>query len=181
MNESFLDCLNKAKPAESIVLEVLSHCTKDYSFHDISDIKQLRHNGDIAARNTKDDTPFFIDVKDDSRIHDKRNILCEEEVYYEETGRWEKGFMYSGYDCLAILSKPEKKIYMVDFDGLKQHYKKGRYIPSMKKNDYQESRVYLLPLFVARKYGFLLYEIDYVEVGFLDKPIYLPSSVKKVA
>ena len=61
-------------------------------------------------------------MKDDSRIADTQNILCEDAVYYKESGRYVKGNMYSDYDIYAVVSKKEKVIYFFDFAKLKEIY-----------------------------------------------------------
>lgn len=154
---NFQKDLREAREAEIIAREVLSKTTEDYRFYDVSNMKKFRHRGDIVSRNLKDDSPCFIDVKDDSVIHHTRNILCEDRVSYN--GRVQDGFMRYDYDYLCIVSQPEKRMYLVDFDVLKKHYKQGRYL--LQAYDWQYSHTYLFPLRKARKLNALVAEIDY--------------------
>jgi hypothetical protein len=91
-----------------------------YKVLDVSDDPQCYHKGDL-----KISLPFgdrYVEVKADSRIGDTQNILCEEAVYYKESGRYVKGNMYSDYDIYAVVSKKEKLIYFFDFAKLKEIY-----------------------------------------------------------
>ena len=69
----------------------------------------------------------MIEVKNDSVIHATGNVLCEEEVFYKEYGYYRDGFMYNDYEIYCVVSEPSRKIYVMDFKVLKEHYKEGRY------------------------------------------------------
>jgi hypothetical protein len=47
----------------------------------------------------------------------------EEEVYYKNSDYYKKGFAYSDYDILCVLSRAARKIYFIDFKKLKEFYK----------------------------------------------------------
>jgi hypothetical protein len=66
---------------------------------------------------------IYIDVKDDTVIHETGNVLCEEEVYFKENDYYKKGFMYSDYDVLCVLSRVTRRMYFIDFKKLKEFYK----------------------------------------------------------
>lgn len=186
MNKDFLRCVEENKIAEQIAYEVLSLATfkpdLDYKVHDVSNIKECQHKGDIFFRNKKDNSFSYVEVKNDSRIAGRPdstgNILCEEQVYYEESGEWKDGFMRYCEDYLAVVSRQAKRIFIIDLSVLKQHYKQGKHIKKMKKNNWQHSEVYLYPLRCARKNGALLYEIDYDEWG--NEDFHFPREIRKV-
>lgn len=75
-----------------------------YSYENVSDIPEYYRKGDIKATCLTTGLEYMIDVKDDSRIAETQNILCEEENYWKETGIYTNGFMYNDYDYLAIVS-----------------------------------------------------------------------------
>ena len=47
---------------------------------------------------------YFIEVKDDSRIADTGNVLCEERVFFREGNYYQKGFMYNDYEIFCVVS-----------------------------------------------------------------------------
>lgn len=101
----------------------------------------------------------MIEVKNDEVIHKTDNVLCEEEVYYKDYDYSKLGFMYSDYEIYCVVSEPSRKIYIIDFKILKEHYRSGQY----KFFDYphQCSDTYLLSLGVVKKYGGLIDTISY--------------------
>lgn len=123
MVTNFYRDLEKAKKAEAIVKEVLSSLTSKYEFIDVSNIPNYYHKGDILAVDKESGKQIFIEVKDDSRIADTKNILCEDLVYYYETGEEVKGNFYNDYEVYCIVSQPERKIYFYDFGTLQRVYK----------------------------------------------------------
>jgi hypothetical protein len=179
MHESnFKVDLQNSKEAEKIVLSVLAKCAfEDKYFEDVSDIPDFWHYGDIVVRDRDGMFDCFIDVKDDSRIADTRNILCEERVYYTNNNQFKEGFMYSGYDYIAIVSKKEKKIYIIDFKKLQKHYKEGRSM--CLSYGWQYSDIFLYPLDKAYKYNMVVAEIEYKEYKKDSISYYYPLSIKK--
>ena len=159
MKETFLRDLAAAKGAEQTVLETFKHLTTDYTFEDVSNVCSLFKRGDIKAINKATGKEIYIDVKDDSRIADTRNVLCEELVYYKTSGYEVNGFMYSDYDYLAIVSKSERKIYVIDFKILQKNYQKGE----LKQIDhqYQYSITFLCGLHQIKSWGALITTLDY--------------------
>lgn len=123
MVTNFYRDLEKAKKAEAIVKEVLSSLTSKYEFIDVSNVPKYYHKGDILAVDKESGKQIFIEVKDDSRIADTKNILCEDLVYYYETGEEVKGNFYNDYEVYCIVSQPERKIYFYDFGTLQRVYK----------------------------------------------------------
>lgn len=159
MSDWFLQDLLKAHKAEDLVREVLASLTDEYTFEDVADDREYFHKGDIKAVGA-DGKEIMIEVKDDSRIGDTGNILCEESVYYYSSNYEQKGNFYSDYEIYCVVSQPTNTIYLFDFSILKQIYKKyGNY--RIMAHAHQESEVYLLPLGYAKKAGALIKEIKY--------------------
>lgn len=159
MSDWFLKDLLKAHKAEDLVREALTSLTDEYQFVDVADEKEYFHKGDIKAIGANGEE-IMIEVKDDSRIGDTGNILCEESVYYYESNYEQKGNFYSDYQIYCVVSQPTQTIYFFDFKVLKEIYKKaGRY--TIMRHAHQESEVYLLPLGSAKKAGALLHTIKY--------------------
>lgn len=180
MFDKFKTDLNNAKEAEKIVKDVLESMTNDFDFQDVSEKKECWHLGDIKAyynycsycggfgfggnplsyeEYEEYKYNYYIDVKDDSRIGDTGNILCEEQVWFRNKSTPVKGYMYSGYDYLAVVSKKENKIYMLDFHLLQKHYKQGRKIRINHREQYND--VYLYSLDKAKENGILMATIEY--------------------
>lgn len=158
MASSFRNDLNAAKRAEELVLEKFSELTKDYTFIDVSNIREYFNNGDILAT-AADGKEVFIEVKDDSRIAETNNLLCEEENFFYSIGEFVKGNFYSDYNIYCVVSQPERKIYVMDFSILKKHYKSGEFKEIHHKE--QTSYCYLCPLPQVRSWGAMIAEIEY--------------------
>lgn len=158
MLTNFKSDLVKGHRAEQIVKEVFSSLTDKYTFTDVSCDPQYYYKGDIMAV-AADGKQTMIEVKNDGRIHETNNILCEEEVFMKEGGYFTKGNMYSDYEIFCIVSEPGRKIYVIDFKVLKEIYKKGQY----KRIDHpqQFSDCYLLDVGTLKKYGGLIEIIKY--------------------
>lgn len=153
----FLD-LDNARGAERLVMQKLQELLPQYTFEDVSADRACWHKGDIRAVDNESGDCLFIEVKDDGRIADTHNVLCEEAVFYNDSG-FKQGNMYSDYEIYTIVSKPEQKIYILDFAIMKQHYKSGYYkvIPHREQTTY----CYLMPLAQLKALGAVLAEISY--------------------
>lgn len=156
MLKRFKEDLAAAKEAEQIVKEAIA--AANIEVFDISDNPQYYHRGDLLI--TLPTGERFVEVKDDSRISDTQNILCEEEVFYKETCTTVKGNMYSDYDIYAVVSKKERRIYFFDFCKLKEIYKKYG-TPKVIAHPEQESFVFLLEMCRAKQFGALIKTINY--------------------
>jgi hypothetical protein len=66
-----------------------------------------------------DGKEIMIEVKDDSKIAETQNVLCEEEVYYDNIQDFVKGNFHSDYEIYCVVSKAERKVYVMDFSILK--------------------------------------------------------------
>lgn len=158
MVSNFWDDLRIARKAEDIVRDTFAALTNAYTFIDVGSQKEYFHKGDIKAV-AADGREIMIEVKNDGRIADTHNLLCEESNYYYATGETIKGNFYSDYQIYCVVSQAERKIYVMDFSKLKAHYKSGRY-----KEVYhleQISSFYLCPLEEVRQWGAMIAEIDY--------------------
>ena len=124
LSTQFYKDLEAAKPAEQLVLQLLS--STGYDVEDVSDDREYFNKGDIKLT-LPDGRVFFIDVKDDSRIAETGNVLCEYEIYYKENDYYGKGDMKKDYDILAVVSQEEHKVYLIDFPLLKAKYKQGEH------------------------------------------------------
>lgn len=158
MVSTFFEDLSNARAAEHIVLDKLSSLTNDYTFTDCANNKNYWHKGDIIATDA-DGAQLFIEVKDDSRIHETGNVLCEYAVEYYETGKRAKGGMFNETDIYCVVSQPLHKIYVFDFERLKKVYLRGKYkvIPHAEQTTY----CYLNKLEALEKCGALVGELDY--------------------
>lgn len=154
---NFEEDLNKGKRGERIVMEVFSSLAPGYEFEDVSDNPLYYDKGDIKVI-AEDGTEIFIEVKNDERIGQTRNLLCEEEVTYY-SGYCQKGFMHNDHEIFCVVSEPEKKIYVIDFSILKGIYRKGQW--KVLKYSAQESECYLLPLGILKRHGGLIAAIDF--------------------
>lgn len=160
MVENWERDLEKGRRGEQITLETLSSiefnskCAFEYvgdnpAYYKYGDIKGIREDGSV----------FMIEVKNDERIADTRNILCEELVVYKDSGDIKDGFMYNYYEYYCIVSEPERKIYVIDFKVLKRIYKRGQMRDFPHKD--QTTYGYLLPLSEVKANNGLITILEY--------------------
>lgn len=159
MIQSFSKDLKKGKRGEIIVYNYLKNKNKDLTIQDVSTDRKYFHMGDIRLI-TKNGDEYFFEVKNDECIGKTRNVLCEEKVYYFADDQEKKGFMYSDYTNYCIVSESERKIYLIDFQKLKEIYKsKGQY--RYMSYAEQASDVYLVPLAAIEEAGALISVANY--------------------
>lgn len=158
MIKDFWKDLELAKPAEQLVLNTLASLTTDYTFTDVSNERKYFYKGDIKATGA-DGKEIFIEVKNDSRIADTGNVLCEYENYIKDGGYFIKGNMQSDYDVYCVVSQQARKIYVIDFEILQANYTRG-YHKVIQHYD-QDTYCYLLPLAQIKRLGGLIAELDY--------------------
>ena len=160
MVKNFEKDLAAAKEAEYLVEKYFRIMGSDtYEFRNVSEDSDYYYKGDLLAI-AADGHRVGIEVKDDSRIAETGNVLCEESVYYIRGDYEGKGNMQSNYDIYCIVSKPEKKIYIIDFKKLRKIYKSfgiAKEIPHVDQITY----CYLVPLWVIKQQGCFIAEIDY--------------------
>lgn len=168
MVNNFQKDLEWGKKGEEVVYEALSALTTDFTFVDVSNQRELFYHGDILAIDNKTQEKYYIEVKNDSRIADTGNILCEDEVYYKRYDYYGRANMSGNADVFAIVSMKENKIYLIDFKILQKNYRLGEF----RKMDYpqQYSYVYLLPIGTVKKLGGLIAVIDYKDLRIAASP-----------
>lgn len=160
MVNNFYRDLEAARSAEHLVRDVFASLSLDYTFEEVGGVRDFFYRGDIKAT-AADGREIFIEVKDDSRIADTGNVLCEEEVYYKKHDYLGKGNMSSDYDIYVVVSRAENKMYVIDFKILKENYHKGTF--KRIEHPQQETYCYLCELWQIDKWGGLIAEIDYKE------------------
>lgn len=158
MVKNFQRDLVRGQEAEALVKDILGSLTDEYTFSAVGDKPMYYHKGDIMATDKKGNV-HFIEVKDDTRIKDTGNVLCEDEVFYDSIGDFTPGFMHYDYEIFCVASRNANKLYIIDFNVLKSIYKKGRY-EALAHSD-QTSFVYLVPVAMIRKEGGMIAEIEY--------------------
>lgn len=158
MVNTFYEDLEKAKAAEVLVCNILSSLDSSRKYELVGAERAYFYRGDIKATD-KQGNEIFIEVKDDSRIADTGNVLCEEEVYYKQHDYYGKGNMQSNYDIYAVVSKQRREIYIISFERLKQIYRKGEYKEI--KHPQQITYCYLLNLATIKKLGGLITTLKY--------------------
>ena len=129
------------------------------SFQWVGSNPEYYYKGDIKAIDNATGEVVFFEIKNDSRIHETQNILCEEEVYYKDNDYLGKGNMSADGDYYCIISFAAKKIYILDYKKLKQIYKKGEY--KVINHPAQTTYCYLLELCRASQWGALLDIINF--------------------
>lgn len=107
MVKNFTEDLMRGKTAETAVYNYLS--LLDFlEVENVSDNPLYYNKGDFRVCSNFTTHPYYIDAKNDSRVAQTRNILCEEEVYFKETDEYKYGDMYKEYDYLAVVSMEER-------------------------------------------------------------------------
>lgn len=157
LTKQFKEDLAAAKEAEQIAKTAIA--AAGYKVFDVADQPEFYHKGDLQIQLPTGELRY-VEVKDDSRIADTQNILLEEEVYFKDSGRYAKGYMYSDYDIYAVVSKSENTIYFFDFSKLKQIYKQFGIYKRIHHPE-QYSDCYLLEMCRAKQFGALIAKIKY--------------------
>ena len=150
--------LAKAKTAEQIALNVLSSYYDGWLLEDVSNDRECFYKGDIKAIYPCGNVQY-IEVKDDSRIADTKNILCEECNYIKDGDYFIKGNMSGSGDLYVIVSQQERKLYILDYKRLREIYTKGDY--KIIQHPQQVTYCYLLELCRAKQWGALIEVITY--------------------
>lgn len=158
MLNNFKNDLMVGKRAEEIVFQVFSSLDSEHKYEMISGFREMFYKGDIVALD-KNGKATYIEVKNDSRIADTGNVLCEEEVYYKKHDYYGKGNMECDCDIYAVVSEEQRKIYVIDFEVLKSNYRKGIYKEI--EHPQQTTFCYLLDLYTLKKLGGLISVVNY--------------------
>lgn len=159
LSEEFNRDREAAREAEQIVLNTFTSLASGYTFTDVSDVRECRYKGDILAT-AADGRQFFIEVKNDRDIATTGRVLCEEENFIKEDGRFIKGNMHCDSDIFCVVSESQRLIYVIDFKILKQIYKRlGEH--KRLEHRYQDTYCYLLDLCWVKKYKGLIAKVSY--------------------
>lgn len=146
-----------AKTAEKTVLDVFSKIAPQYNFTDVSNDRRYFYRGDILTI-AKDGREIGIEVKQDSRIWETGNVLCEEKVLFFDSGM-AQGNMHSNYDIYCVVSPQKRRIWVFDFAIMKKLYKNGRYIEI--QHEEQVTFAYLVSIDYFDRNGALIAIVDY--------------------
>lgn len=159
MLDNFKKDLEKGKAAEEIVYRVFSSLDDTHDFKMVGDNPMFYYSGDILAIDKNTGKEIFIEVKNDSRIADTNNVLCEEEVYYKKHDYYGRGNMDSDCNIYAVVSEEQRKIYVINFKVLKSNYRRGEY--KVIEWPQQTTFCYLLNINDLKSYGGLINVVNY--------------------
>lgn len=155
----FNNDLQQARNAEYLVCRTLAQKDKSWNFEWVGDDAACFHMGDIRATDTYSGFSYYIEVKDDTRIADTGNVLCEWRKYFYDTGEYRRGNIYNDYDYYCVVSQQDRRIYVLDGPILRKWYQNGE-----RKAIYHEKDItycHLLPLSFIQGKGGLLHTIAY--------------------
>lgn len=156
---SFKQDAAAALPGELKTMEVLASLTNDYSFQHIDDQTVLGKRGDIIATNKQSGKSYYIEVKNDSRIAETGNVLCEYTKYFKDTGKYRCGSMSYNYEIFIINSTKNRCLYVIDFEKLKTFYSKGKWVQI--EYDNEITYAFLVKLDEVQRQGALMNVIYY--------------------
>lgn len=159
MISNFYSDLAFGKGAEQIALDVLSSSFDNYSFYDISNDKTYYHTGDLLVINNQNGARRTIEVKNDTRIGETNNVLCEYAVWYEDQQQFKEGDMARNGDIYCVVDQQSRRIHLIDFPLLRQHFTEGKH--KIIKHPQQTTYCYLCPLSLIEQWGALIVTIDY--------------------
>ena len=161
----FTDDLTKGRRGELIALDVFSKLYEQYEFIDVAKDKDFYYIGDIKVVKKQSGNERFIEVKNDSRIADTHNVLCEDKYFSKYDGKFHKGNMHnSGTWLYCVVSEQERKIYTFDYVALQAIYRTGT--PKEIEHKTQDTYAYLLSLSTLEAKGILLGTINYWKDGY---------------
>ena len=159
LSTQFYKDLEIGKRGESIVKDTLFFLSPGIKIKDLSNDPQYYYVGDLRVT-TPEGKEVYLEVKNDSRIHETHNLLLEDEVYFKERGEFRKGNMHCKCDIYAVVSEPERKIYFFNFKKLKENYKKGYF--ECIRHAQQDTYCYLANLTTVKKrWGALIATVGY--------------------
>ena len=167
MLKEFRKDLEAAREGERAT-EMYFRCLSDkYDFINVGENPAYYNKGDILAIDKETGKQVCIEVKQDGRIAQTRNVLLEDEVDYFGRGL-KKGNLHSDYEIYAIVSPQKQKILVLDFEVLKKNYRKGNY--TIIPHEDQVTFCYLLPIDLIERLGGVIAVVDYsksIEVTYL--------------
>ena len=149
-----------AHTVEKTALKAFQGATEDYKIVDVSNNREYYHKGDLKAI-AADGREYMLEIKGDSRIHETGNVLCEEQNYWYDSGKYTQGNMYSDYEYYCVVSEAARKIAVIDFKVLKAHYADAHHRLIKISHYDNESYCYLFPLKEIKELGGLVALLDY--------------------
>ena len=155
----FQNDLNNAREAEWLVCRTLAQKDASWQFEWVGDNREDFHKGDIKAIDPYTGFSLYLEVKNDNRIADTGNILCEWKKYFYDSGEYRRGNIKNEYDYYCVVSQQDRRIYVLDGPTLRQWYQNGE-----RKVIYHDTDItycHLLPLSFIQKKGGLRYTITY--------------------
>lgn len=148
-----------ALPGELKTMEVLASLTNDYTFTHIDNQRVLGKKGDIKAVDNKSGKTYYIEVKNDSRIAETGNVLCEYQKYFADTNTYKPGCMSYDYEVFIVNSIKNHYLYVIDFSKLRTFYFTGRYVEIRYPDE--TTYGYLVKLDEIKRRGALMNVIQY--------------------
>lgn len=119
-DKTFKRQLKRAKTGEYLVKNVLS----DYGYESEFTSLDKQHKGDLLVRDCCTNDTFYVEVKQDTRIGDTKNVYIELEIQ-RPTGK-QKGWYYSDYSKLAVVdatvtnpTRTKKPLFLIDWETMK--------------------------------------------------------------
>lgn len=161
MSEAYNEFLNDAaaaKPAEKLVAAIMSSLASSWNFEVIDGEDENQHKGDIRVIDPITGFSLFLEVKNDSRIAETDNVLCEYLKFFYDKG-YKPGNMTYDYEYYCVLSQESRRIYVIDFSILKPIYKSGTHTTIYHDNDI--TYCYLVPLSLIEEKGGLIKVLEY--------------------
>lgn len=160
----FYNDLKRGKKAEAIVKDIFEKMKLEVE--DISnDYEEYGKKGDLIISNGRG-SKIYLDVKDDLIISKTHNVFVEESIYRWSTGTYSEGWRYAEYDFLGVLSRPEEKLYIINFKRLKKKIEKNEDCTYKEINNQAENATitgYTIPLKKLEEDGILIQTIKYAD------------------
>ena len=106
MSEAYNEFLNDAaaaKHAEELVAAIMSSLVSSWNFEVIDGEDENQHKGDIRVTDPITGFSLFLEVKNDSRIAETDNVLCEYLKFFYDKG-YKPGNMTYDYEYYCVLS-----------------------------------------------------------------------------
>lgn len=102
---NFYEDREAARGAEVLTWQCLAQLSDKYVFNLVADDPEYYYKGDIIALDKETGKAIYIEVKNDSRIAQTRNVLCEEKVWYDYRNDYGAGNMHCASDIYCVVSQ----------------------------------------------------------------------------
>lgn len=159
MVKGFWDDLSAAHNSELLVKNIFEQLTDVYTFEWVGNNREFFDKGDLVAYNTNTGKTSYIEIKLDSRIYDTKNVLCEDEVIFYDSGERRIGNIHNNFDVYVVVSYIGKKIYVLDGEALRANYQQGKYVTI--HHEEQTTNAYLLSLYTLDDLDGVITVIDF--------------------